>query len=125
MNFTRIMMSSKRGSVISVILTEASNASAGKDLGQLRASEAGTGFESLRPTLFFRPAFGDDLFSLPPADFACYAYAMVNRQDIPHSPGSPEIGRHQFPAEIIFDGTKLPVDRSRPKTTTDGINCSF
>jgi hypothetical protein len=26
-----------------VILTEASNASAGKDLGQLRANEAGTG----------------------------------------------------------------------------------
>jgi len=32
-----------------VILTEASNASAGKDLGQLRASEAGTGSESLHP----------------------------------------------------------------------------
>jgi hypothetical protein len=33
-----------------VILTEGSNATAEKDLGQLRASEAGSGFESLHPT---------------------------------------------------------------------------
>jgi hypothetical protein len=33
-----------------VILIEGSNASAGKDLGPFRASEAGTGFESLGPT---------------------------------------------------------------------------
>jgi hypothetical protein len=28
-------------------------------------------------------------------------------------------------AEIIFDGTKLPIEASRPKTTSNGINCSF
>jgi hypothetical protein len=27
--------------------------------------------------------------------------------------------------EIIFDGTKLALERSRPKTTTYGINCGF
>jgi hypothetical protein len=64
-------------------------------------------------------------FSLPPPDFACYAYAMVNRQDAPHSPGSPEIGRPLRLAEIVFDGTKLAIERSRPKTTTDGVNCSL
>jgi hypothetical protein len=50
---------------------------------------------------------------------------MVNRQDIPYSPGSPKIGRGVLPAEIIFDGTKLALEGSRPKTTTNGINCSF
>src|ERR1035437_7086096 len=50
---------------------------------------------------------------------------MVNRQDAPCSPASPEIGRGAVPAEIISDGTKLPLERSRPKTTTDGMNCSF
>gem|GEM_PF-1338978 len=33
----------------------------------------------------------------PPADAACYAYSMVNRQDIPYSLGSPEIRRLRFP----------------------------
>jgi hypothetical protein len=69
--------------------------------------------------------FWDELFSLPPPDLVCYAYAMVNRQDVPYSPGSPEIGRGLLPAEIIFDGTKLALEGSRPKTTTNGINCSF
>src|SRR6266436_1928882 len=47
---------------VSVILTEARNASAGKDLGQLRASEAGTGSEivkrpySLQPVVPLRAA---------------------------------------------------------------------
>jgi hypothetical protein len=50
---------------------------------------------------------------------------MVNRQDVPYSPGSPEIGRHLLLAEITFDGTKLAIEGSRPKSTTDGINCSF
>src|SRR5260370_12633931 len=36
---------------VSVILTEARNASAGKDLGQLRASEAGTGSEIAKRSL--------------------------------------------------------------------------
>src|ERR1019366_2650023 len=35
--------------------------------------------------------FGDELFSLLPPDLVCYAYAMVNRQDVPYSTGSPEI----------------------------------
>jgi len=69
--------------------------------------------------------FRDELFSLPPLDLVCYAYAMVNRQDVPYSPGSPKIGRGLLPAEIIFDGTKLAIEGSRPKTTTIGINCSF
>jgi hypothetical protein len=50
---------------------------------------------------------------------------MVNRQDALYSPGSPEIGRRLLAAEIIFDGTKLAIERSRPKTTTDGMICSF
>jgi hypothetical protein len=50
---------------------------------------------------------------------------MVNRQDVPYSPGSPKIGRHLLAAKIIFDGTKLAIERSRPKTTTDGRICSF
>src|SRR5208283_3909748 len=72
----------------------------------------------------FQAGFGDELFSLTAADLACYTYPMVNRQDALCSPGSPEIGRPLLLAEIIFDGTKLPIDRSRPKTTTNGINCS-
>src|ERR1039457_6049492 len=62
---------------------------------------------------------------MTPADLACYAYAMVNRQDASYSPGSPEIGRRQLPAEIISDGTKLPIEQSRPKTTTDGRKLLF
>src|ERR1019366_10151471 len=50
---------------------------------------------------------------------------MVNRQDALYSPRSPEIGRHLLAAEIIFDGTKLPLEPSRPKTTTDGRICPF
>jgi hypothetical protein len=70
--------------------------------------------------------FGDELFSLTPPDFLCYAYAMVKRQDVPCSPPrSPEIGQHPLPAEIIFDGTKLALECSHPKTTTDGMNCRF
>src|SRR5208337_948200 len=50
---------------------------------------------------------------------------MVNRQDVPYPPGSPEIGRRPLRVEIIFDGTKLPVEPSRPKTTTDGYCCTL
>ena len=39
-----------------VILTEASDATVGKDLGQLRVSEAGTDFESVLPNKFARYA---------------------------------------------------------------------
>jgi hypothetical protein len=49
---------------------------------------------------------------------------MVNRQDALYSPGSPEIGRRLLAAEIIFDGTKLAIERRRPKTTTNGRICS-
>jgi len=35
---------------------------------------------------------------------------MVNRHDARYSPGSPEIGRLPLNAEIIFDGTKLPLE---------------
>src|SRR5208337_2337704 len=54
-----------------------------------------------------------------------YAYSMVNRQDFPYSLGSPEIRRPPLQAGIIFDGTKLPIERSRPKTTTDGRKLLF
>src|ERR1039458_8459439 len=50
---------------------------------------------------------------------------MVNRQDALYSPGSPEIGRLLLAAEIVCDGTKLPLEPSRPKTTTDGRICSL
>ena len=78
----------------------------------------------MTPEAGFQAGFGDELFSLPPPDLACYAYPMVNRQDSPHSPGSPEIARHQLRAEIIFVGTKLALEPSRPKTTTHGRICS-
>ena len=74
--------------------------------------------------IFIRAGFGAELFSLPTADLACYAYAMVNRQDASYSPGSPEIRRRRLTANINFDGTKLAIERSRPKTTTDGRNWS-
>jgi len=73
----------------------------------------------------FQAGFGDELFSLMPADLACYAYDMDNRQDATYSPGSPEIGRRPLAAEIIFDGTKLPIESNHPKTTTGGVICSF
>ncbi len=68
---------------------------------------------------------GDELFSLPPPDLTCYTYAMANRQDIPYSPGSPEIRWPRLLADIVFDGTKLAIDGRRPKATADGINCPF
>src|ERR1039458_5749420 len=77
---------------------------------------AGTGSVSMK---------GDELFSLPPAELACYAYAMANRQDFPYSLASPELGRPLRLAEIVFAGTKLAIERSRPKTTTDGRICPF
>ena len=58
----------------------------------------------------FRPGLGMNLFSLTPPDLACYAYAMVNRQDVPYLPGSPEFGRHLLLVEIIFVGTKLAIE---------------
>src|SRR5208337_1342034 len=75
--------------------------------------------------LGFQALFGDELFSLTPADLACYTYAMVNRQDVPYSQVSLEIGRPPLAAEIVFDGTKLAIERSRPKTTTDGRKLLF
>jgi len=50
---------------------------------------------------------------------------MVNRQDFPRSPASPEIARHRLVTEIIFDGTKLSLEPRRPKATTDGRICPF
>jgi hypothetical protein len=50
---------------------------------------------------------------------------MVNRQDFLRSPGSPEIAPPLRLTKIIFDGTKLALVRSRPKTTTDGRICPF
>jgi hypothetical protein len=50
---------------------------------------------------------------------------MVNRQDFPCSPASPDIRRPRLGAKIIFDGTKLALEPSRPKTTTDGRICPF
>jgi hypothetical protein len=34
---------------------------------------------------------------------------MDHRQDAPHSPDSPEIGRLQLLTKTVFDGTKLPL----------------
>src|SRR5579862_9967982 len=53
--------------------------------------------------------FGDELFSLTPADLACYSYGMDYRQDAQHSPGSLAVRRHQPPAKPFSDGTKLPI----------------
>jgi hypothetical protein len=65
----------------------------------------------------------DELFSLMPTDLACYPYAM--RQDAPYSPDSHRIGRYPLALKTTFDGTKLRLEGSRPKTTTGGMNCSF
>jgi hypothetical protein len=70
-------------------------------------------------------ALGDELFSLTPPDLPCYAYGMDNRHDAPDWPHSPEIGRRPLLAKTIFDGTKLPIEPTRPKTTSNGRNCSF
>ncbi len=51
-------------------------------------------------------------------------YPMVNREDVPYSPDSLDIGRDLLLAEIIFVKTKRALEANRPKTTTNGINCS-
>jgi acetylornithine deacetylase/succinyl-diaminopimelate desuccinylase-like protein len=51
----------------------------------------------------------DELFSLTPADLACYSYGMDYRQDAHHSPDSLRIPRLQPPTKTVFDGTKLPI----------------
>src|SRR5216683_1913478 len=56
---------------------------------------------------------------------AWYLYGMDSRHDAPHSPASPEIASLTHPAKTIFDGTKLRLEPSRRKTTTDGINRRF
>ena len=57
--------------------------------------------------------FRDELFSLIPADLACYAYGMDYRQDAQHSPCSLAAGRQQPPeqprAKTLSHGTKLPM----------------
>ena len=55
----------------------------------------------------------------------CYAYAMVNRQDTPCSPGSRGFGRPPLAAKINFDGTKLPMAASCTRTTTHSVKLSF
>jgi hypothetical protein len=43
---------------------------------------------------------------------------MDNPHDTPCSPASPEIARPRFHQKTIFDGTKLSLEPSNPKTTT-------
>ncbi|MGA7870576.1 MAG: hypothetical protein WCA22_06725, partial [Candidatus Binatus sp.] len=54
-----------------------------------------------------RAGLGDELFSLTKVHFLCYAYGM--HQDAGYSPRSPSTGRRPPAAEIISDGTKLPM----------------
>lgn len=69
--------------------------------------------------------FRDELFSLTPAHFLCYAYGMGLTSGCSTLAGlAPKIGRRPPPANINFDGTKLALEESRPKTTTYGMNCS-
>ena len=49
---------------------------------------------------------------------------MVNRQDAPHSPASPEIGRHSLATKTISDETKLPLVAEPPKPQHMVLNCS-
>jgi acetylornithine deacetylase/succinyl-diaminopimelate desuccinylase-like protein len=51
----------------------------------------------------------DELFSLTPADLACYSYGMDYRQDAQHSPDSLRVPRLQPPTKTVSDGTKLPI----------------
>jgi hypothetical protein len=50
---------------------------------------------------------------------------MDKCHDAPGSPGSPKIERQPLRAETNFDGTKLPLEPSRPKTTTYGVKLLF
>src|ERR1035437_1084841 len=60
---------------------------------------------------WFQPEFRDELFSLTPADFLCYAYAMDHTSRYPTFAGlAPKIGRRLPPANINFDGTNLALE---------------
>src|ERR1700682_23892 len=50
---------------------------------------------------------------------------MDNCHDTRLSPAAPEIARSRFHQKTIFDGTKLSLEPSNPKTTTYGIKCPF
>jgi hypothetical protein len=50
---------------------------------------------------------------------------MVNRQDVPRSPGSPAIGQPPLAAKINFDGTKLPMVVQAYWATANGRNRPF
>src|SRR6266850_8168157 len=69
--------------------------------------------------------FRGELFSLTRAHYAWYPYDMHNCHPTPPSPASAELARPPLPSKTIFDGTKLSVERRRPKTTTNGINSPF
>ena len=49
----------------------------------------------------------------------------MNRQDGPDSPNSPENALGRTSGENKFDGTKLSIEGSHPKTTTGGIDWSI
>src|ERR1700693_2566960 len=52
----------------------------------------------------------DELFSLTPADLACYSYGMDYPQDAQHSPDLLRVsGRHQAPLKTFSDGPHLPM----------------
>src|SRR5260370_41795875 len=50
---------------------------------------------------------------------------MGNCHDTPHSPGSPKFACRPLRTKTIFDGTKLPVEGRRSKTTTYGRKSTF
>src|SRR5260370_926265 len=50
---------------------------------------------------------------------------MAISHHIPHPSTSPKIARPRPKQKTIFDGTKLRLEPTDPKTTTYGINCRF
>jgi hypothetical protein len=74
---------------------------------------------------------GDELLSLPAADFPCYDIYMDHHNDLFPSPeGRGDRGEVPRAASMIkqkttFDGTKLPIVDSHPETTTHGMKLLF
>ena len=74
--------------------------------------------------------WGDELFSLPRVDLACYISRMDSSQDPPTASlivgrAAFLVGRAAVPAidtrKTTFDGTNPPVVYRRPRTTTYGM----
>src|SRR5271170_5288580 len=64
---------------------------------------------------------GMSFFSLPPADSACYAYQMNNRQHAPHARLLPKWAFARFYKKNLTERSYRQIEPN-PKTTTGGMN---